>query len=244
MRSVYVVLTNTNSYLSKAIEKVTSTTYTHASLALDKSLDRIYSFGRTQPINPFWGGFVREDFVRGTFSWFPDSTCAIYKLDMTVENHNKLKSIIRSFEERPKNYFYNYFGLIGVPLNRSTDIPYAYFCSQFVAEVLKRSGVELFSKKSSLVKPNDFYEHPKLELIYEGELYQYPNLYSRGYYQPKGYRSFPFRKYLKEQFYYEVFKSLKPGPRQYYFGDGFIKPKKIYLGSKLKQLKVSKKISK
>lgn len=33
----------------------------HVSIALDRELTEVYSFGRKQPDNPFIGGFVKED---------------------------------------------------------------------------------------------------------------------------------------------------------------------------------------
>ena len=37
----------------------------------DRDLERMYSFGRRHPYNPFWGGFVIESPRTGTFKRFP-----------------------------------------------------------------------------------------------------------------------------------------------------------------------------
>ena len=55
MKKVYILLTHTGTILSKAIKLYTSHEYTHVSIALDEKLDRLYSFGRINPYNPFIG---------------------------------------------------------------------------------------------------------------------------------------------------------------------------------------------
>ncbi|RQW11131.1 hypothetical protein [Paenibacillus rhizophilus] len=52
----------------------------------------------------------------------------------------------------------------------------AYFCSQFVSEALRKSGLSLWDRPSTLVTPNDFLHHPAFETVYEGHLYDYPLL--------------------------------------------------------------------
>ena len=46
------------------------------------------------------------------------------------------------------------------------------FCSQFVADLLQRSGALEFSKAASLVQPGDFLYLPQLQLRYQGQLNQ------------------------------------------------------------------------
>ena len=237
MKSVYILLSNTGSLPNRAIKAVTAAPYNHASLSLDQDMKRIYSFGRRKPTNPFWGGFVEEDFVQGTFSWYPYSTCAVYELQLSRRNYQKLERIVHAFKRNHKTYLYNYAGLLGVPVNQPIDVPASYFCSQFVSEVLKRSGTPLFRKSSPLVTPDDFRHHEDLTLTYEGPLYEYPFLHSQTLYHPKKYRSFPFRKYMKQQVKSEVLGIYEENGRTYQFRDGFIKPKKILVSRKWHRLK-------
>ncbi|WP_371320189.1 hypothetical protein [Chengkuizengella axinellae] len=229
MRTIYIILTNTGTMLTRAIKSVTNAPYNHASISIDEGLKKVFSFGRKQPDNPFNGGFVQEDFIKGTFSWYPETTCAIYKLNIGESEFKKLLRYISVFEKNSSKYFYNFIGLFGVPLNKAIDIPASYFCSQFVAEILRRSGVQLFQKKSSLVTPDDFRNVDNLELIFEGRIYDYPALKGWLNYNPKRYQNFPFRKYVKQQFASER--------RKYYFRDGFIKPKKILMEQQMRKMK-------
>ncbi|WP_338075727.1 hypothetical protein [Chengkuizengella sediminis] len=229
MQPIYIVLTNTGTMFTKAIKSVTNAPYNHASLSLDMNLKKVYSFGRKQPDNPFYGGFIQEDFIKGTFSWYPETTCAIYKLSLNDNDYKKLVRYISMFEKNSEKYYYNLIGLFGIPFNKSLDVPGAYFCSQFVSEILKRSGVDLFKKKSALVTPDDFRDVEQLELIFEGQIYDYPHLKGWINYNPKRYKNFPFRKYVKQQ--------LRSEQRKYYFRDGFVKPKKILMEQQMRKMK-------
>lgn len=170
---IYILLTDTGSLLGRTIKKYTKAPYNHASIAFDAELEELYSFGRKHPRNPLCAGFVREDVINGTFKYFPKTTCALYELEITNRQLQKMNRIINQFKKKHKFYNYNILGLIGVALNESIEPDGFYFCSQFVAEVLNRSGINLFDTPPSLVTPDDLRNIEKFRLIYEGALYEY-----------------------------------------------------------------------
>lgn len=53
------------------------------------------------------------------------------------------------------------------------DREYNYFCSQFVAAVLRNAGVDIFHKKPGLVKPGDFGKCTMLKPVFTGRLADY-----------------------------------------------------------------------
>lgn len=53
------------------------------------------------------------------------------------------------------------------------DREYNYFCSQFVAAVLRNAGVDIFHKKPGLVKPGDFRKCTMLKPVFTGRLADY-----------------------------------------------------------------------
>ena len=67
MKEIYIVLTHTGTVLSRIIKDYTQDEFSHVSISLDKELKEMYSFGRLNPYNPFWGGFVQEGINFGTF---------------------------------------------------------------------------------------------------------------------------------------------------------------------------------
>ncbi len=58
MKKIYIVLTHTGTTLSKIIKTYTKDEFSHVSISLDLELKKMYSFGRLNPYNPFWDGFV------------------------------------------------------------------------------------------------------------------------------------------------------------------------------------------
>lgn len=83
-RSVYILLTRSDTYFSKLIHKVTAEEYTHVSIALDPTLRHFYSFGRKSDIFMFPAGFVRETLQSGVFGRFQEMPCALYELQVPV----------------------------------------------------------------------------------------------------------------------------------------------------------------
>ncbi|GLX66268.1 hypothetical protein [Paenibacillus glycanilyticus] len=165
---VYVVLTDTGTLFTRTIKWFTKDQLNHASIAFDSGLNEVYSFGRKNPQNPFFAGFVKEN-MRGQL--FAEATCALYRCRMQPAAYTKMRSVIAEMEHNRELYRYNLIGVIGLLFNTQLiKREYAYFCSEFVASVFEKSGVELVNKSSFLVTPGDLENTPKLELVYEGRL--------------------------------------------------------------------------
>jgi hypothetical protein len=62
---VYLIFSKTGTWLSRALNIFSDTKYVHASISFDDSFSKMYSFGRTNPSNPFSGGFVEENLFDG-----------------------------------------------------------------------------------------------------------------------------------------------------------------------------------
>jgi len=172
-RSIYILLTNTGTLFTKMIQGYTKAPYNHASISFDRELCELYSFGRKHPNNPLNGGFVKEDLKTGTFSKYPNTTCVIYELQVSEREIVKMKRVLHIFIRSHRKYLYNILGIIGIAMKEPVEFSNSYFCSQFVAEILERSGIKLWDKLPALVTPDDFRKSERLELIYEGKLSQY-----------------------------------------------------------------------
>ncbi|AYB47410.1 hypothetical protein AK95_05365 [Paenibacillus sp. LC231] len=172
-QSVFILLTNTGTLFTKVIQGYTRAPYNHASISFNRELSELYSFGRKNPNNPLNGGFVKEDLKTGTFSKYPNTTCVIYELQVSERDIAKMKRVLQAFIRKDKKYFYNILGVLGIALKEPIEFSNSYFCSQFVAEILQRSGVRLWDKLPALVTPDDFRQSERLQLIYEGKLSEY-----------------------------------------------------------------------
>ncbi|MBB6670460.1 hypothetical protein [Cohnella nanjingensis] len=171
-KHIYVLLTDTGTLFTRMIRLYTKAPMNHASIALDGDLEQVYSFGRRSPGNPFSAGFVKEN-LRGEL--FRQATCSVYRLAVSANQYERLKRIIRRFEENKSQYSYNLLGLATLMLNVPLERENAFFCSEFVASALSRAGLRVTDKPASLVTPFDLAASPSLTLCYRGELQAYLN---------------------------------------------------------------------
>ena len=139
MEKIYIIQSCTGTILSNIIKGYTKNIYTHVSLSLDINLNNMYSFGRLNPYNPFWGGFVQESPEYGTFKRFYNTECAIYELEITEEQHKKLLNKIEYFEKNKESYKFNIIGLFMVVANKRRVKKNTFYCAEFVKYILKRS---------------------------------------------------------------------------------------------------------
>jgi hypothetical protein len=169
-KKVYILLTNTGSFLTKLIKLYTKKPYNHASIAFDHALSEVYSFGRKTARNPFIGGFVKEDVKAGLFK---QADCTIYSFTVTDDQLQKMIYYLQDIEAQKRDYRYNFLGLFGVMFNKPIKRKKAFFCSQFVATVLKEGNIIHFEKPHSLITPHDFQKVSTFQFVYEGKLKDY-----------------------------------------------------------------------
>lgn len=169
-KEIYIILSNTGTLLSKTIKLYTRAPYNHTSIGFDMELKELYSFGRKNPNNPLFAGFVREN-LRHAF--FKNTTCCIYKLTISSDEYSSIRHILEEFNTQKHKYKYNLVGLLGVMFNYPIKRDYYYFCSEFVATVLQESGTCYFQKDPGLVRPSDFHYLKNATLIYEGTFLDY-----------------------------------------------------------------------
>lgn len=175
-KNIYVLLTNTGTLFTRLIKAFTGAPYNHASLAFDAELKEVYSFGRMRPNNPLLAGFVQENVYDGVYRKHPGTSCTLLRLRVTEQQHELIKQFVQSIEQNKDDYGYNLLGVISILLKVDYNPEYEYFCSQFVAEALNRGGLDLWDRPSTAVTPEDFRQHPQIEAVYEGLLYDYPLL--------------------------------------------------------------------
>ncbi|WP_088549570.1 hypothetical protein [Paenibacillus aquistagni] len=172
-KTIYILLTDTGTWLSQMIKLYTRQPLNHVSIAFDRELTEVYSFGRKDPANPFIGGFVREQLYGSLIrSDHRPTQCAIYKMTVSLDVYERLRRRIRHIEHDQERYRYNFLGLIGIVFRVRIERDNAFFCSQFVASVLQYSGCDLFQKQAEWVTPEDFRQCARLEMIYCGDLKQ------------------------------------------------------------------------
>ena len=171
MRKIYIVLTYTGTILSKLVRGYTGKEYAHVSIALDKDLEEMYSFGRLNPYIPFIGGFVHESINHGTFKRFYKTKTKIYSMEVNDDQYKKIVETIDDFNANRETYRFNVLGLFLVAVHLKLKREKCFYCAEFVKYVLDNSDLNV--DLPEIVKPDDFNKIDNLQEIYTGILRQY-----------------------------------------------------------------------
>jgi hypothetical protein len=173
MKKIYIILTHTGTILSQIIKCWTKDEFSHISIALDADLEEMYSFGRLNPYNPFWGSFVHEYINKGTFKRFKNTTAEVYSMFVTDEQYEKAKKTIAYFEYNKQKYKFNVLGLACVSINKRITRKNTFYCAEFVKHILKVSGITEVNKLPTIIRPENFKQLDGIRLEYEGLLRKY-----------------------------------------------------------------------
>lgn len=170
MKTIYLLLTKSNSIVSKAIYYITQDDYTHISISFEENLQPLYSCARKYTYIPLPAGIKSESLVNGFYRKNSSIPCALYRLKVTEEKYNKAKTILNRILEHEKNYKYNLMGLVLCHFELAYRRNYYYFCSEFVSEILAHSQILELPKMPSLMRPSDYLLFEELECIYKGSI--------------------------------------------------------------------------
>lgn len=171
MKKIYIVLTHTGTILSKIIKSYTKDEFSHISIALDRQLQEMYSFGRLHSYNPFWGGFVHEYIDKGTYKRFYKTITRVYSYEVTEEQYEKLKNNIKQIETKKEDYKFNMIGLFAVGFHKKIGKEHSFYCAEFVKYVIEKADINM--NLPTVIKPEDFKNVNGIQEIYSGFLRKY-----------------------------------------------------------------------
>ncbi|MFZ2539683.1 MAG: hypothetical protein WAX04_12415 [Oscillospiraceae bacterium] len=170
---IYLVLSSSSSFPAKVIKFFSRNSLNHSSIAIDKSLKEMYSFGRLVLWNPFHGGFVKEDKDKGFYIKFTDTYINMYRFPVSKETYNETKEYLETAYNNKKAFKYNFMGVVlgvfNIPICRENQ----YFCSEFVAKVFQDCSIREIPRDVHTYRPYYFEELLDKELIYDGMLSDY-----------------------------------------------------------------------
>ena len=171
MKKIYIILTHTGTALSKIIKGFTKDEFSHVSIALDIELKEMYSFGRLNPYNPFWGGFVHEYIDKGTFKRFYKTRAKVYSLEITEQQYESIKNYIEQIKNNKENYKFNIIGLFAAGFHKKIKKQKSFYCAEFVKYVMEKADIK--TDLPDIVKPEDLKNIKGLQEIYGGLLRKY-----------------------------------------------------------------------
>ena len=104
----------------------------------------------------------------GTFKRFKDTKCIIKYIEVSEEQYQKAKQLIKKFEKEKKMYKFNVIGLIGVPFHKKIQRVNSFYCAEFVKYVLEEADV--LENLPTIIKPDDFNQLDNTTVVYQGLL--------------------------------------------------------------------------
>ena len=170
MKHIYIIVSQTGTILSRLLKSITHSEYNHSSISLNQNLYPMYSFGRLNPYNPVWGGFVLESIHHGTFRRFKNTEAIILKVPVEKSVYEAIKEQMSDMYRNRYRYTYNYLGLVLAGINVNWTQGDAFYCSEFVKDVLIRYRINGYEKLMGIVHPMQFLDLPDAEVIYTGKL--------------------------------------------------------------------------
>lgn len=171
-KKIYIILSYTGTILSRAVKLWTRKKYSHASISLDEKLEEMYSFGRTNPYNPFYGSFVHESPKWGTLKRFKNTKSIIISLEVSSKQYYKIKDEINFFKSKGSKYYtFNRLGIIYAGFGKDKKKINGYYCSEFVKHLLDKA--EIMHNLKNPVQPMNFLELDNIKIVYEGKLRDY-----------------------------------------------------------------------
>ena len=170
MKTLYIFLTRSGTLVSNLVYALTGAEYTHISIAFDENLNTLYSSTRKNGYTMFPAGPSREYLNKGVFRLRENIPCALYALEVSDEAYARAKRRAEHMMTHGELYRFNSLGLLLCAFHIRWNRRRHYFCSQFVSEVLQKSGSLDLPKHSTLMRPNDYAALPQLKCLYQGKL--------------------------------------------------------------------------
>ncbi len=167
---IYVVVTQTGTVLSRILKVITKADYNHVSLSVDPTLNTMYSFGRKNPYNPFWGGYVMESPHFGTFQRFSETEAVVLAVPVPRETKAALQLRLETMYRERKHYRYDTLGLLLAWAQILYVRKNAYYCSTFARDILKEFGLTDDGIFSRFPKPVEFLQLRDGVELYRGKL--------------------------------------------------------------------------
>lgn len=166
---LYILLTDTKTTVAKISKMVTKQPYNHVSVAFDDKLTEVYAYAINTSTNGMRGGLMREgDDLKG-------ASYSLYSISLSQEALDKVKSKVFELSSEVNDTSYNYLGLINAIFRKDiflVEDSKRMICSQFVVELLRTSGVDLFKNitTSSVVRPYDLVRSKLLKFERRGKI--------------------------------------------------------------------------
>ena len=136
---IYIVLIKALTGLGKFSRKITKYEYTHIAVSFDDNLDDFITFSRKNHYSPFDAGFMHEKKEHYAFGRNTKVKVKIFKIPVSKEDKIKINEYVQKIEN-DKEYIFNLYSMITMPILHGIKIYKAHNCMSFVSKILELSN--------------------------------------------------------------------------------------------------------
>lgn len=143
---IYIVLVKALTGLGRIVRKITRYEYTHIAISLDENLEDFITFSRRKHYSPFDAGFMHEKREYYAFGKNKNVKVKVFKIKISQYNKEKIIEYIDKIEN-DKEYIFNFYSMITMPIFHGIRIFKAHTCMSFVGKVIELSECVELKKK-------------------------------------------------------------------------------------------------
>lgn len=181
LNNIYLIICQPHTKVSRVLSFFTKDNYNHVAVSLNTDLTHMYSFARRHEHFPLPGGFEEESIDKKTYGKHPDTKIIVLSVTITAEQKERISNRIHNMYENKKYYRYNLVGLVLAYFNISVHRQNAFFCSEFVRDLLIDSKIVSEDSVPKVCKPYDFInltQKTHCNKIFDGTICQWKNKYA------------------------------------------------------------------
>lgn len=166
---VYIILVKAMTGIGKFARRLTKYDYTHIAISFDESLTDFISFSRRNHYAALDSGIMHEYRSCYAYGDIEEFGAKVFKLPVSKEKLKNIKEIVYDLEN-DKDYMFNLFSMVTMPILHGFRIYKTHNCMSFVGLVIKETNsVEM---KKSYYK----YSIPELDKLMTDYLFFDGNL--------------------------------------------------------------------
>lgn len=165
---IYIVFIKAMTGLGRFSRAVGGFEYTHVAVSLDKSLTDFVTFSRKKHHSPFQAGFMHEKREHYAFGKHEFVKVKVFQVPVSLPEKRRIQAFVNRVE-KDKDYVFNLYSMITMPIVHGIPIYKTYNCMSFVGRILTMCNAVDTRKK--------YYQYDLKEM--EGLLKRY--FYKEGY---------------------------------------------------------------
>lgn len=143
---IYIILIKSLTGLGKLSRRISKYDYSHIAVSFDEKLNDFLTFSRKKHYSPFQAGFMHEKREYYAFEKNERVKVKVFKIPVSRSDFNLIKDYIYKIEN-DKEYIFNLYSMLTMPVFHGIEIYKAHNCMSFVSKVIELSNSVLMKKK-------------------------------------------------------------------------------------------------